>query len=78
MDDKRTKRPQRPPDELVSQYREIGIPAVAAAARYQSRDQAGARPRQQEESREENAQEDSQEDLPAERTDARRRSVAGK
>jgi hypothetical protein len=74
--DKRTKRPQRPPDELVSQYREIGIPAVAAAARYQSRDRPGARPRRQEQSQEE--QENSQDNLPAEKTDARRRSVAGK
>jgi hypothetical protein len=75
--DKRTKRPQRPPDELVSQYREIGIPAVAAAARYQSRDRPGAQPRRQEESQEEE-QENSQDNLPAEKTDARRRSVAGK
>jgi hypothetical protein len=75
--DKRTKRPQRPPDELVSQYREIGIPAVAAAARYQSRDRPGARPRRQKESQEEE-QENPRDNLPAERADARRRSVAGK
>ena len=62
---KRTNRPQRPPDELVSQYREIGIPAVAAAARYQSRDQAGKRPRGQEESHENEK----------ESVEARRRSV---
>ena len=44
---KRTNRQQPPPNELVSHYREIGIPAVAAAARYQARDRAGTRLRRQ-------------------------------
>jgi hypothetical protein len=48
MDDK-TKRQKRSPDELVSQYRGIGIPAVAAAARYQSRERPDTGSRRQEE-----------------------------
>jgi hypothetical protein len=72
--DKRTNRQHPPPDELVSQYRDIGIPAVAAAARYQSRDRAGTRPRRPK---------GSQENPPArdnnnENVGARRRSVATK
>jgi hypothetical protein len=69
---KRTNR-QQPPNELVSHYREIGIPAVAAAARYQTRDRASPR-------RQGDVQENVQESSPSrenanENVEARRRFV---
>ncbi|MBX9830195.1 MAG: hypothetical protein K2Y27_35015 [Xanthobacteraceae bacterium] len=48
--DKENNRRRHSPNELVSQYRDIGIPAVAAAARYQSPDRVGTRPRRQDDS----------------------------
>jgi hypothetical protein len=69
---KRTNR-QQPSSELVNQYREIGIPAVAAAARYQTRDRAGTR-------RQGDVQGNAQENSPSrenanENVEARRRFV---